>query len=71
MESKVRVSKHHRQSKQHEMYKCDICGKNFGRKYNLERHLLRHKDDAQFQCNACGALFSRKDTLTTSSETSS
>ncbi|CAG2245162.1 unnamed protein product [Mytilus edulis] len=49
MESKVPGSKHHRQSKQHEMYKCDICGKNFGRKYNFERHLLRHKDDALYR----------------------
>ncbi|CAC5375852.1 unnamed protein product [Mytilus coruscus] len=63
MESKVHVSKHHRHSKQHEMYECHICGKKFGRKYNLERHLLRHKDDELFQCNECGVLFSRKDNL--------
>ncbi|CAC5384163.1 unnamed protein product [Mytilus coruscus] len=63
MESKVHVSKHHRQSKQHEVYECDILGKNFGRKDNFERHLLRHKDDALFHCNECGVLFSRKDSL--------
>ncbi|CAC5393604.1 unnamed protein product [Mytilus coruscus] len=49
MESKVLVLKYHRHSKQHEMYECDICGKKFGRKYNLERHLLRHKDNSLFQ----------------------
>ncbi|KAL2919334.1 hypothetical protein HK105_200977 [Polyrhizophydium stewartii] len=43
-------------------FPCDICGKAFTRKYNLEAHVLSHNNVKPFTCtyDGCGEMFVRK-----------
>lgn len=44
-------------------YGCHICGKKFGRRYDLQRHILCHTDDRPWVCQHCQQGFRRKDAL--------
>ncbi|XP_078027310.1 uncharacterized protein LOC144464392 [Epinephelus lanceolatus] len=43
--------------------KCDICGKVFEYKSNLQRHLNSHTGEKPFSCKTCGKRFSVKSEL--------
>lgn len=42
---------------------CNLCGKVFSRRDNLERHLSNHQGEKLFICNFCGKSFLRKSYL--------
>ncbi|CAG0900613.1 unnamed protein product [Darwinula stevensoni] len=48
-------------------FKCDICQKQFTRKYHLDRHLVQTGCDGSpkpsHPCQVCGKMFTRKDNL--------
>lgn len=49
-------------------FSCQRCGKDFTRKYHLDRHLLYTDCDAskpkqEIPCHVCGKLFTRTDNL--------
>ncbi|GAB1604199.1 zinc finger protein 436-like [Argonauta hians] len=43
--------------------KCDICGKVFSRRDNMERHKNRHLHREMFPCDLCGQAYSQKSYL--------
>lgn len=48
---------------QNPQYICDICGKMYKHKSNLEMHLEIHNGTSGFTCEFCGKLFSQKISL--------
>ncbi|CAI9732998.1 zinc finger protein 470 [Octopus vulgaris] len=42
---------------------CDLCGKMFSRRDNMERHRIRHLRREVFKCETCGRDFSQKSYL--------
>lgn len=42
---------------------CNICGKNFYRKYNLHVHMKRHNNIRPHKCDVCGKAFITKQKL--------
>ena len=44
-------------------FMCDVCGKRFQQKSDLDKHRLIHTGEHPIECNECGKLFSRKDSL--------
>ncbi|GAB1604351.1 zinc finger protein 182-like [Argonauta hians] len=42
---------------------CDLCGKMFSRRDNMERHRIRHLRREVFKCETCGKDFSQKSYL--------
>ncbi|GFR13606.1 hypothetical protein TNCT_498771 [Trichonephila clavata] len=42
-------------------HKCNICGKYFTRKDNLQAHLKMHIEDPQYECKYCMKKFYRRD----------
>eukprot|EP00092_Neocalanus_flemingeri_P032900 GFUD01035782.1.p1 GENE.GFUD01035782.1~~GFUD01035782.1.p1 ORF type:complete len:427 (-),score=96.28 GFUD01035782.1:70-1350(-) len=50
------------QDKTEKKHSCADCGKQFGRKYHLNRHALTHSG-INYPCDACGSSFKRKDVL--------
>ncbi|XP_031633060.1 protein suppressor of hairy wing [Contarinia nasturtii] len=49
-------------------FSCNFCGKDFTRKYHLDRHLLytscdKSRKKQETACHVCGKLFSRTDNL--------
>ena len=44
-------------------YPCDICGRSFRQKGNLNQHMDIHTDKRKFQCCMCNKTFNRKNTL--------
>lgn len=49
-------------------FSCNFCGKDFTRKYHLDRHLLytscdKSRKRAEMSCHVCHKLFSRTDNL--------
>ncbi|KAL2869202.1 putative C2H2 finger domain protein (Ezf) [Aspergillus lucknowensis] len=46
------------------LYRCEDCGKTFGRKTDLKRHVDSvHRGIRRFGCEKCGYRFTRQDTL--------
>ncbi len=42
-------------------YSCDLCGKAFGQKYDMQCHRAKHTGDSfTFLCNVCDKGFLRK-----------
>lgn len=41
------------------VHKCDICGRQFTRAFNLRSHLLSHGTQRPFPCSICGRSFVR------------
>lgn len=50
--------------KEEERHICEICNKEFRRKYSLKEHLLTHNVNRPYVCNVCDKGFVRKDHLT-------
>lgn len=50
--------------KEEERHICEICNKEFRRKYTLKEHLLTHNVNRPYVCNICNKGFVRKDHLT-------
>ena len=45
-------------------FKCDICEKNFSRKWSMKDHILRvHEEIKPFKCDICGINHSQKSHL--------
>ena len=44
-------------------YVCDICGKMYKSKSNLETHIRIHDGTSLFNCEFCGKLFTQKISL--------
>ncbi|GIY61572.1 hypothetical protein CDAR_232221, partial [Caerostris darwini] len=44
-------------------FSCNVCGKRFQTRTDLERHILIHNEKKPFSCDICGKKFSRKDAL--------
>lgn len=55
--------------KEEEKHICEICNKEFKRKYTLKEHLLTHNVTRPYVCNICEKGFVRKDHLTRHSKT--
>ena len=45
-------------------HECEVCGKSFSLKGNLNRHLLIHKGIKSHDCEFCGKSFALKGNLT-------
>ncbi|TPX49520.1 hypothetical protein SeLEV6574_g01435 [Synchytrium endobioticum] len=46
-----------------EPLRCDICGKEFPRKFNLTSHLVSHTSERPYPCSYCEKSFKRKPDL--------
>uniref|UniRef100_F6TMF8 Zinc finger protein n=1 Tax=Ciona intestinalis TaxID=7719 RepID=F6TMF8_CIOIN len=44
-------------------YKCDYCGKMFGRQQHLKRHILTHTGERPYPCQYCEKRFRRSEHL--------
>lgn len=42
---------------------CDLCGKSFTNRTNLQNHLKRHQNKRDYVCEVCGKAFVRQDGL--------
>lgn len=54
----------HKKVKDEEKHFCEICNKEFRRKYSLKEHQLTHNIKRPYVCNICDKGFVRKDHLT-------
>lgn len=45
-------------------FACDVCGKKFGERGNLNKHIKGvHEEKRDYECNVCGRKFAFKDGL--------
>ena len=44
-------------------HQCQICGKTFVLKQNLQEHIIRHEKHQLMRCTQCNAKFANKDLL--------
>uniref|UniRef100_L7M272 C2H2-type domain-containing protein n=1 Tax=Rhipicephalus pulchellus TaxID=72859 RepID=L7M272_RHIPC len=44
-------------------HECDLCGRRFRTKENLQQHKTSHTGEKPYACSTCGQLFSQKYTL--------
>ncbi|GLH03662.1 Longitudinals lacking protein, isoforms H/M/V [Gryllus bimaculatus] len=53
-------------SRQHEeVYKCDTCNKEFGKRLALIRHMNVHSTERSFKCGICGKAYRQRSSLST------
>ncbi|XP_069703213.1 zinc finger protein 501-like isoform X3 [Periplaneta americana] len=48
---------HKRKDAEVKPFTCSVCGKSFGRRYNLQAHEAIHRDDRPFKCDICEKSF--------------
>ncbi|XP_065224304.1 zinc finger protein 62-like [Planococcus citri] len=46
-----------------QFFVCNVCHRNFSRRYDLERHLISHEALKPFKCAECDKSFARKDVM--------
>ena len=62
-DDKPRLIDHKRTQHGEKKYVCEVCGKRFTRKSNLNRHKLRHTGENVYTCCQCETWFSTKSGL--------
>uniref|UniRef100_A0A8R1Y2G6 C2H2-type domain-containing protein n=1 Tax=Onchocerca volvulus TaxID=6282 RepID=A0A8R1Y2G6_ONCVO len=55
MEKKIHMKKHTNEIS--DIFKCDVCGKQFPYQCRLRIHMHRHTGERSFKCNQCGKEF--------------
>ncbi|KAJ4448808.1 hypothetical protein ANN_00199 [Periplaneta americana] len=48
---------HKRKDSEVKSFTCSVCGKSFGKRYNLQAHEAIHRDDRPFKCDTCEKSF--------------
>ena len=39
---------------------CEVCGKDYSKKSNLNRHVMSVHEDKRYQCSVCNKQFKRR-----------
>ena len=54
------------QCRQEELYQCDDCGRNYGKKYDLNQHkkMKHNESNCTYSCRSCDFKTSYKKSLT-------